>query len=71
MRLLSHGVLEATPLPTSRPRSSSPGGGWGGEPEEEEDTVDELDPNVLNGFYLAGERFDRMVKRVVSPEIGG
>ena len=35
-----------------------------GEEEEEED-VDELDANVLDGVYLAGERFDRMVKRVL------
>ncbi len=33
--------------------------------EEEEDEADELDPNVLDGVYLAGERFDRMVKRVM------
>jgi CRP-like cAMP-binding protein len=32
---------------------------------DEEDDVDELDPNVLDGIYLAGERFDRMVKRVM------
>jgi len=36
-----------------------------GEPEEDEDDADELDPNVLDGIYLAGERFDRMVKRVM------
>jgi CRP/FNR family cyclic AMP-dependent transcriptional regulator len=33
--------------------------------EEEEDDADELDSNVLDGVYLAGERFDRMVKRVL------
>jgi hypothetical protein len=34
--------------------------GVGGDGEaEEEDDVDELDPNVLDGVYLAGERFDR------------
>jgi CRP-like cAMP-binding protein len=33
--------------------------------DEEEDDVDELDANVLDGVYLAGERFDRMVKRVL------
>jgi CRP-like cAMP-binding protein len=32
---------------------------------EEEDDADELDPNVLDGVYLAGERFDRMLKRVL------
>jgi CRP/FNR family cyclic AMP-dependent transcriptional regulator len=30
-----------------------------------EDDADELDPNVLDNVYLAGERFDRMVKRVL------
>ncbi|HEV2846754.1 MAG TPA: cyclic nucleotide-binding domain-containing protein [Thermoanaerobaculia bacterium] len=39
-------------------------GGSGVEDDEEED-ADELDPNVLDGVYLAGERFDRMVKRVM------
>ncbi|HJX26396.1 MAG TPA: cyclic nucleotide-binding protein, partial [Thermoanaerobaculia bacterium] len=34
--------------------------------EVEEDDADELDPNVLDGIYLAGERFDRMVKRVLA-----
>jgi CRP/FNR family cyclic AMP-dependent transcriptional regulator len=33
--------------------------------EEEEDDADELDANVLDGVYLAGERFARMVKRVM------
>lgn len=32
---------------------------------EEEDDPDELDPNVLDGVSLAGERFDRMVKRML------
>jgi CRP/FNR family cyclic AMP-dependent transcriptional regulator len=32
---------------------------------EEDDEADELDANVLDGVYLAGERFDRMVKRVL------
>jgi len=35
------------------------------EDAEEEDDADELDANVLDGVYLAGERFDRMVKRVL------
>jgi CRP/FNR family cyclic AMP-dependent transcriptional regulator len=35
------------------------------EGEGEEDDADELDANVLDGVYLAGERFDRMVKRVM------
>jgi CRP/FNR family transcriptional regulator, cyclic AMP receptor protein len=41
------------------------GAGTGEIVEEEEDEGDELDPNVLDGVYLAGERFDRMVKRVM------
>ena len=47
-----------------RHRDLGSGVGGGGAPEEEDD-VDELDPNVLDGVYLAGERFDRMVKRVM------
>src|SRR5262245_53625054 len=35
------------------------------EDEGEGDDADELDANVLAGVYLAGERFDRMVKRVI------
>jgi hypothetical protein len=35
------------------------------EDEEEENEADKLDFNVLDGVYLAGERFDRMVKRVL------
>jgi hypothetical protein len=35
----------------------------GGEGDEEEDDADELDPNVLDGVYSTGERFDQMVKR--------
>lgn len=31
----------------------------------EEDDVDELDPNVLDTVALAGDRFDRMVKRLM------
>jgi CRP/FNR family transcriptional regulator, cyclic AMP receptor protein len=52
---------------TVRERHRALGGSGTGEaPEEDdEDDVDELDPNVLDGVYLAGERFDRMVKRVM------
>ena len=46
-----------------RHRDLAPGGGLEGDADEE-DEADELDPNVLDGVYLAGERFDRMVKRV-------
>jgi CRP-like cAMP-binding protein len=46
-----------------RHRDLAPAGAAGD--EEEEDDADELDPNVLDGVYLAGERFDRMVKRVL------
>lgn len=34
------------------------------EPGDEEDDADELDVNVLDGVYLAGERFNRMVRRL-------
>jgi CRP/FNR family transcriptional regulator, cyclic AMP receptor protein len=47
-----------------RHRDLAPGGGVETDADEEDD-VDELDPNVLDGVYLAGERFDRMVKRVM------
>jgi signal-transduction protein with cAMP-binding, CBS, and nucleotidyltransferase domain len=53
---------------TVRERHQALGGsGTGAEDEEEPemDEVDELDANVLDGVYLAGERFDRMVKRVM------
>jgi CRP-like cAMP-binding protein len=40
--------------------------GINGEVSEAQDDADELDPNVLDGVYLAGERFDRMVKRVLA-----
>ena len=53
---------------TVRERHRALGGSGTGEApeeEEEEDGADELDPNVLDGIYLAGERFDRMVKRVM------
>jgi hypothetical protein len=35
------------------------------EEDGKEDDADELDANVLDRVYLAGERFDRMVKRVM------
>ena len=52
---------------TVRERHRALGGAGTGEASEEDegDDVDELDPNVLDGVYLAGERFDRMVKRVM------
>jgi CRP/FNR family transcriptional regulator, cyclic AMP receptor protein len=52
---------------TVRERHRALGGqGTGEEVDlEEEDDAGELDPNVLDGVYLAGERFDRMVKRVM------
>lgn len=34
------------------------------EPDDPEDDADELDTNVLDGVYLAGERFNRMVRRL-------
>lgn len=44
--------------------------GFGGEVDlealdEPEDDADELDPNVLDGVYLAGERFHRLLRRVL------
>ncbi|HEY0558522.1 MAG TPA: cyclic nucleotide-binding domain-containing protein [Thermoanaerobaculia bacterium] len=39
--------------------------GPGGESDDDGEDADELDANVLDGVYLAGERFDRMVKRVL------
>ncbi len=52
---------------TVRERHRALGGSNTGEvvEEGEEDDIDELDANVLDGVYLAGERFDRMVKRVM------
>ncbi len=35
------------------------------EDQEEENEADELDANVLDGVYLAGERFNRMVRRLI------
>ena len=51
---------------TVRERHRMLGYGEGVAPGELEDDADELDPNVLDGVYIAGERFDRMVKRVLS-----
>ncbi len=51
---------------TVRERHRMLGYGEGVAPGEVEDDADELDPNVLDGVYIAGERFDRMVKRVMS-----
>lgn len=41
--------------------------GYGSEEDLEgmEEEADELDGNVLDGVYLAGERFDRLLKRVL------
>ena len=52
---------------TVRERHRALGYGTDLPPEEEEDLgdPDELDPSVLDGIYLAGERFDRMVKRLM------
>ena len=44
---------------------ASPGGGVLSRAAGEDRGGGELDPNVLDGVYLAGERFDRMVKRVM------
>jgi len=50
---------------TVRERHRALGYGDGSAPDEPEDDPDELDPNVLDGVSLAGERFDRMVKRLM------
>ena len=50
---------------TVRERHRDLGMGVGGDGEAEEEDADELDANVLDGVYLVGERFDRMVKRVM------
>jgi CRP-like cAMP-binding protein len=50
---------------TVRERHRALGGSGVTEDNDEEDEVDELDANVLDGVYLAGERFDRMVKRMM------
>lgn len=50
---------------TVRERHRALGYGSDEDLEEMEDDADELDGNVLDGVYLAGERFDRMVKRVL------
>lgn len=52
---------------TVRERHRALGYGDGSALAEAEDAGDELDPNVLDGVYLAGERFDRMVKRLMAP----
>jgi len=50
---------------TVRERHRALGGAGVVADQEEEDEADELDTTVLDGVYLAGERFDRMVKRVL------
>lgn len=50
---------------TVRERHRALGEAGVGEAVEEDENEEELDPNVLDGVYLAGERFDRMVKRVM------
>lgn len=50
---------------TVRERHRALGYGSDEDLEGMEDEADELDGNVLDGVYLAGERFDRMVKRVL------
>ncbi len=51
---------------TVRERHRALGYGMDLEPRDtDEEGADELDANVLDGIYLAGERFDRIVKRVM------
>ena len=49
---------------TVRERHRALGYGSDEDLEEMEDDADELDGNVLDGVYLAGERFNRMVRRL-------
>lgn len=51
---------------TVRERHRALGYGSDADFEGEADDPDELDTTVLDGIYLAGERFDRMVRRVLS-----
>jgi CRP/FNR family transcriptional regulator, cyclic AMP receptor protein len=49
-----------------RHRAIEPGTATGmSQVDNEDDDAEELDANVLDGVYLAGERFDRMVKRAM------
>lgn len=50
---------------TVRERHQALETGTGALIDMDEDDPSELDANVLDGVYLAGERFDRMVKRVL------
>lgn len=50
---------------TVRERHRMLGYGSAADAEEIEDDADELDPNVLDTVALAGDRFDRMVKRLM------
>jgi CRP/FNR family cyclic AMP-dependent transcriptional regulator len=48
------------------PAGAAGGTAAGAAPDgEEEDDGDELDANVLDNVYLAGERFNRMVRRLI------
>lgn len=51
---------------TVRERHRMLGYGTAADVGELEDDPDELDPTVLDGVYLAGERFDRMLKRLLA-----
>jgi len=57
--------LSTTVRERHRALGSDIGDPAGSADEEEEDDADELDANVLDGVYLAGERFDRMVRRLM------
>lgn len=50
---------------TVRERHRALGYGSDEDFDEMEDDADELDGNVLDGVYLAGERFNRMVRRLI------
>jgi CRP/FNR family cyclic AMP-dependent transcriptional regulator len=46
------------------PGASGASGMGGPSADDEDDDADELDANVLDNVYLAGERFNRMVRRL-------
>jgi CRP-like cAMP-binding protein len=55
----------ADAAPAGGAGSGAPAGTGGPVGVGEEDDVDELDANVLDNVYLAGERFNRMVRRLI------
>ena len=58
--------LSTTVRERHRSLSYSTGAAVSAAEQEEYDDTDDLDPNVLDGVYLAGERFSRMVRHFLS-----